>query len=260
MNNNIATGLLAVSLTLGGCSSSPSMTPAQLASVTQEAAATLASEWGLAPGLPREAKLRGWVSNFLASPAVIEAAAEKPASTSWKQWGEGLAADGLPLFSDDVLRGFLSARARLFTHATDAECAAKMRIDTGRVSPTDANIWRQRLARVSEADFENLVSAISEAIVLRAGRRTVPPFRLTETQRQLGWLAILDGARRTLGAREVSFVSATLTRVQSGTQTLETLPPAELCDLMRMIDSGAAAASGPNAGLALRVLFDPEYR
>lgn len=260
VNYKITTGLLSLSLALGGCGSSPSLTPDQLASVTQQVAATLASEWGLAPGLPREAKLRGWISNVLASPAAIEAATEKPASKPWKQWTEELAADGLPLLSDDVLRAFLSAKARLSTEATNAECAAKMRIDTGRGSPIDADIWRQRLARVSEVDFENLNRTTYEAIVLRAGRRTDPPFRLNETERGLGIQAILDAARKTQGAAEVSFVLATVRRVVTGTQRPESLPPAELCDLARTIYSGAASASGPSAGMALRVLFDPALR
>lgn len=260
VNHKITTGLLALSLALGGCRSSPSLTPPQLASATQEVAATLTSEFGLAPGLPRETKLRGWISNFLASPAVMEAATEKPASTSWKQWGEGLAADGLPQFSDEVLRRFLSARARLFTEATDAECAAKMRVDTGRGSLIDADIWRQRLARVSEDDFENLVRTIYEAAALRAGQRSDQPFRLNETEKGLGMQAILDAARKAQGAAEVSFVLATVRRVETGTQRPESLPPRELCDLMRTINLGAAAASGASAGMAMRLLFDPAFR
>ena len=260
VNHNITIGLISLSLALGGCGSSPSMTSAQLASLAQQVAAIEASEWGLAPGLPRETKLRGWVSNLLASPSVMEAAKEKPASMSWKQWGEGLAADGLPLFSDEVLRRFLSARARLHSEATDAECAAKMRVDTGRGSPIDADIWRQRLARVSEDDFENLVRTIYEATALRAGQHSDRPFRLNETEKGLGMQAILDAARKTHGAAEVSFVLATVRRVQTGTQRPESLPPGELCDLMRTINSGAATASGPNTGVALRVLFDPAHR
>jgi hypothetical protein len=121
---------LVVAVLLAACASTTptgQWTPQDIDALAREYAASAIENWGLAKGSPREAKLRGLAVRLLSSESVQAAARNKPAAESWADWGNRIESEGLTHLSDDALRRFFGAQARLYNDATDTECTAYAR-------------------------------------------------------------------------------------------------------------------------------------
>jgi hypothetical protein len=253
----MATALFVLGLV--ACSTSGPLSPQQLASAAQSAAAAIAAEWGLAPGLPRESQLQSWLQDLYANPAIQTAAAGKPSKLQWEDWGKQMVSEGLPLLSDDELRAYLQAKSRLLSDATDVECAAAVNTFTDRASEQDRNVWRQRLARVSDADFERLNKTDFRAFVVRASRSSEVPYSQNEYSQEKALRAIVAAAEQIQSPAQTKGLLDAIQGMQMQ-QRPDAVTASMLCSFLRVMWMASAQATGPNAELAVRYFLRPAQR
>jgi hypothetical protein len=165
----------AIMLFIAGCGTIGGQLP-QDPDVAARAYAAIAVEtWGLSRGTPREEKLRQYALKMFSDPEFIAATKSKPVSESWDEWENRMEREGLTFLSDDSLRRIYGAKSRMLNEASDRECAAFVEVS---MPPASRNSqarqaellgrWHQRLARISEEDFETLSQAHFDAIIARA--------------------------------------------------------------------------------------------
>lgn len=257
---------LLVAIVVAACapmSPTRQMTPQGIDSLAKDFAASRIEEWGLVKGSPREAKLHSLAVQLLSNEAFQVAARHKPMEESWEDWGARLVNEGAMYLPDDSLHRAAEAKARMLNEATDAECMAFARLLASGVNgpgsfaaalgqkvgidsdATSRAVWRQRLARVSEQDFDALMQAEFDATLARARRVNDPPMRLTSSEKDRAWKSLDPHFPKSLSS----------TRVAELLDKAETGDPIALCAVARIISTAQSRVSGQDAGLALRFFF-----
>lgn len=255
--------MLSVAL-LASCAQQ-SWTAQDVDALAQRYASTQIEEWGLARGSPREKKLRDLAAKALSDEAVVAAARVKPSAESWDDWGERLSNEGMLFLDGDSLLKFFSAKARLFNDASDTECAAgaKLLVPTEASGPlltaltksgTKADngqlraVWRQRLARVPEDDFDTLTQIPTSAALTRAKRIAEPLPPMTTSERARVMRVLEAYIARGLSAQEQRDL---LNVAESG-------DPTAMCKLVRLLTTAQSRLPNTDAAFGLRVFLPSE--
>lgn len=235
-------------------------TPQEIDRLAREYAASRIEEWGLAKGSPREAKLRAQSAKALSNESLQAAARSKPAAESWSDWGTRLVSEGATYISDDTLRRYFAAKARMVNEATDAECVAYAQISIASNAPgsfgaalrqrmgadaegTSRAVWRQRLARVSEVDFDAFIEAELEATLARARRINEPPTILSPSEMERGLKSLEPHFPTSISAQKTEEIF----------KGVESNDPMAVCTFVRILTTAQSRVSGPDASLGLRV-------
>jgi len=239
---------LTVALSATACAPVAQWSPGQVDSVADKIASAAIEQWGLSKGVPREAKLRDESKRLLSDPAFAAAMNKRPQWVASEDWINRLELEGYPLLTDDELRRFLGASSRLLNEATDAECAAFMRLKSGDFGPragADGAIWRQRLARISEDDFDIYTRTQTDALLARARRIDELPVTLSEAEYMSGLDALAPYFPEVTRKKIEPFLDKDPTK----------LTPMEACTLKRAMLSAQSQVRGATAGLSLRLLL-----
>lgn len=234
-------------LLLTACAPVRPLTDAEIAARADAFAAEQIGNWGLARGLPREARLRSLFAELLSDRDFQASSRARPSTVSATEWGDRLEIEGLGFLPDEVLRKWHGAVARLFIDASDAECVSYMKRSGGKLSlayafsGSDSAIWKQRLARVSDEDFDILTRIEIEALVVRSRRISEPPIHLSRAQARLA----MEGLVPYVSSDDYQWIAK-----QNGT---EDFTPIDSCRFWRAISNAQNQVSGPNASLSLRL-------
>jgi hypothetical protein len=187
-----AAALVAVGL-LASCAQtlSPTLSPADIDARARKWSESAIEDYGLAKGSPREGKLRALAVRLLTDGSFVAALGAKPAATDLSEWEQSLGNEGANFLDGETLLRFFRAKARLLSEATDEECVSGVQVLTNNVSsspildaiskatkrevhPQVRAVWRQRLARISEEDFDALTEVPVLAMLARARRINDP--------------------------------------------------------------------------------------
>jgi len=248
----LAAGLLA------SCAQMPS--PGDIEGRAKAWAESEIEQYGLARGSPREAKLRSLAVRTLSDESFIAASRTKPSHESWNDWEARLTNEGANFIDGDVLLRFLRAKARLFSEATDEECVAGVQMATNNesqspildaiskatnreVHPQVRAVWRQRVARISEEDFDALSEVPMLAKLARAKRigEPLPVFSPSEHARVRHILESLM-----IGSASVSSQKKMVDAAVSG-------DPLALCNVVRQLTTAQSRLSSADARIGLQV-------